>query len=84
MGETEKLMPMVINALEYYDGSASVLEISKYIWTNHEEDLRDSGELFYRWQYVLRWAGLKLRKEGKLVSSNQSPRGVWLLHDWYS
>ena len=84
MGETEKLMPMVIDALEYYEGSASVLEISKYVWSNHEADLRDSGDLFYRWQYVLRWAGLKLREEGKMIPSDGSPRGIWLLHDWDS
>tara|TARA_B100000212_G_scaffold72396_1_gene51053 strand:+ start:1402 stop:1656 length:255 start_codon:yes stop_codon:yes gene_type:complete len=84
MGETEKLMPMVIDALEYYEGSASVLEISKYVWSNHEADLRDSGDLFYRWQYVLRWAGLKLREEGKMIPSDDSPRGIWLLHDWDS
>jgi|TARA_B110000263_G_scaffold105236_1_gene91916 hypothetical protein len=84
MGETEDLMPLVVEALEYYDGSATLLEVSKYLWKNYENELREKGDIFYRWQYVLRWAGMKLRKQGKIIPSKDSPRGVWLLTNWDS
>jgi len=38
-----------------------VLEVSREVWRLHEHNLRASGDLFYVWQYELRWAAFKTR-----------------------
>ncbi len=83
MGDVEDLVPMVIEALKDNGGSAKIIEISKYIWDNYEDELRISGDLFYRWQYILRWTGTKLRNEGVLLSASDSPNGLWVLSTSY-
>jgi hypothetical protein len=44
-----------------------VLEVTKDVWAAHEDDLRASGDLFFTWQYDLRWAAQKLRDAGRLA-----------------
>ena len=46
-------------------GEATVVEVAKHIWENHEQDLRSSGDLFYTWQYAMRWAAQELRDQSK-------------------
>ena len=41
--------------------------IAKHIWDNHQADLQASGDLFYTWQYAMRWEAQKLQHEGKLT-----------------
>ena len=48
-------------------GPAPIARIAEHIWKNHEADLRASGDLFYTWQYAMRWAGQELQREGKLI-----------------
>nr|WP_249316779.1 hypothetical protein [Bacillus sp. FJAT-50079] len=69
----------IIEALKANENSATLLDICKYVWKNYEEELRKSGDLFYTWQYDIRWAATKLRKDGRLLSAKQSPKGVWEL-----
>jgi len=40
------LADWVVAALVAHGGTASVVEVSEWIWRNHEEDLRLSGDLF--------------------------------------
>jgi hypothetical protein len=47
-------------------GNASVLDVAKDIWAGHAAELESSGDLFYTWQYDMRWAADRLRKAGKL------------------
>jgi hypothetical protein len=56
----------VVEALKELGGTGSILEISKYVWRHHEEDLREAGDVFYTWQYDIRWAGQQLRDAGVL------------------
>jgi hypothetical protein len=56
----------VVEALRANDGSATVVQVCQHIWRHHEEELRASGDLFYTWQYDVRWAATKLRKTGEL------------------
>mgnify|MGYP001183482576 FL=1 len=69
----------VEEALKALGGSATILEISRYVWDNHEHDIRNEGDLLYEWQHELRWAGDLLRREGLIRPSDVSPRGVWEL-----
>ena len=48
-------------------GPSEVPTIAKHIWDNHEDELRASGDLFYTWQYAMRWEGQKLQHEGRLT-----------------
>lgn len=46
------------------------------VWRRHELDLRNSGSLFYTWQYDIRWAAQKLRDTGRLKPIAQRRPGV--------
>jgi hypothetical protein len=58
-------------------GRATIVEVARRIWEAHEAELRASGDLFYTWQYDMRWAALTLRKRGVLSPAEASPSGVW-------
>lgn len=55
--------------------SAYVPVVAKHVWDNHERDLRASGDLFYTWQYAMRWEAQKLQHEGKIKKVGKS--GLW-------
>ncbi|RST29993.1 hypothetical protein HMF7854_03485 [Sphingomonas ginkgonis] len=65
MATSSDLKVWVVDALQS-SGPATVPQIAKHIWDNHEAELRSSGNLFYTWQYAMRWAGQQLQMEGKL------------------
>lgn len=64
LADREDLKTWVVDALKYHGGEAKLIDVAKHIWENHETDLRASGDLFYKWQYDMRWAAMVLRKEG--------------------
>ena len=76
MSDKSFLKSWVKDALRHHGGSASILDVAKYIWINHEGDLRNSGDLFYTWQYDMRWACTALRREGAVEDQK---RGLWKL-----
>jgi hypothetical protein len=77
MTDRELLKQWIIEALISLGGRAKVVEISRKIWENHESDLRGHGDLFYTWQYGMRWAGQVLQHEGKLTKGGKDR--VWSL-----
>ena len=77
MATRNDLKTWILDALKDLGGSARVAEIAKHIWDHHEPALRQSGDLFYTWQYAMRWAGQVLQKEGKLTKNG--PGRSWLL-----
>ena len=66
-------------ALEELGGSGSPLQVSQVIWRRHEHDLRAAENLFYTWQYDLRWAAKRLRDAGRLEPAR--PGRPWTLVD---
>jgi len=68
---------IVYEALEYYNGKSSIIDIAKYIHNNYENLLKISGDIYYTWQYDYRWAATQLRNEGKIKRSNECDRGIW-------
>jgi hypothetical protein len=64
----------VLEALEELGGSAHAVEVAKVVWRRHEPELRASGDLFYTWQYDLRWAGTTLRKQGFLSENSRGEK----------
>jgi hypothetical protein len=72
------LSDWVVEALKSNDGEGSILYVAKHIWDNHRADLKGT-DLFYSWQYDMRWAATNLRKRGLLVAVGDDRRGKWTL-----
>lgn len=69
----------VHDALFQLGGRGTIVEVCKCIWKNHERELRDSGDLFFKWQYDMRWAADHLRRAEIMKPTSASPRGIWEL-----
>jgi hypothetical protein len=77
MASNALLKTWVLEALEALGGSGKVVDISRHIWENHEADLKAEGDLFYTWQYAMRWAAQTLQHEGKLSKGGKDR--TWFL-----
>ena len=77
MAKKENLREWLIEALEANKGSASIVDVCKYIWVHYEKELRMSGDLFFTWQYDVRWAAAQLRYGGIMREARLSPKGIW-------
>ena len=81
MTSKDNLIEWTMEALASLGGAAHHVEVAKHIWHHHEEDLRAAGDLFYTWQYDLRWAAFKLRERDRLQPAGRD--GVWrVTPDW--
>lgn len=69
----------VIRALRESNGKARVVQVCKYIWDNYKNELENSGDLFYTWQYDVRWAALTLRKDGIMKPAEEQRNNYWEL-----
>ena len=67
MADREDLKDWVYQAVRENAGRTSVVKVAQHIWEHREQELRSSGDLFYTWQYEMRWAAQQLRKEGRLT-----------------
>ncbi|GAA0843655.1 hypothetical protein GCM10008915_45260 [Bifidobacterium pullorum subsp. gallinarum] len=74
-----KLIELVVEALKANGGKSTIVQVSKFIWDHYEQDLRESGDVFYTWQYEIRWAAKKLRDKGIMKSVELSKKGIWEL-----
>jgi len=79
MTKKENLREWLIEALKANNGHASIVEVCKYVWKHHENEIRTSDDFFFTWQYDIRWAATPLRNEGVMRAANLSPRGIWEL-----
>jgi len=77
MLDRKSLSPFIIESIKINGGKATVLDISKYIWSKYEGKLRKSGDFFFTWQYDLRWQITELKRLGVLKKS--SHKGYWEL-----
>ena len=77
MATRDDLVDWLYDALKASNGRGRIVDLCKHVWEAHEYDLRESGDLFYTWQYDIRWAAQKLRDSGKLKSATVAPRGIW-------
>jgi len=75
----DDLRVWLLEALKANNGRASIIEVCKYVWENYETELRNSGDLFFTWQYDIHWAATQLRKSGIMKAAESSPSGVWEL-----
>ena len=77
MNTRDVLKDWVKDALRRNDGKLRLIDLAKDIWAHHETELKSSGDLFFSWQYDMRWAATALRKAGELEAAND--RGIWQL-----
>ena len=75
----ERLGVWIVEALQDYGGSAALVDVCRHVWEHHEADLVASGDLFFTWNYDIRWAATQLRTSGTMRAAAKSPRGVWEL-----
>ena len=81
MGKKAILNEWAIQAIRHFGGSAHHLDVAKWIWKNKRDDLVNLGDLFYTWQYDLRWVGTELRRDGKIFPAASSPQGTWVMKE---
>lgn len=79
MAAKDDLQDWVLQALGELGGSGSIVDVCKHIWEVHERELRNSGDLFYTWQYDVRWAAQRLRDDGRLQPAHGRRSGPWKL-----
>ena len=79
MATKDDLKTWLREALGTLGGRGRIIPLCKYVWDNHEQELRSSGNLFYTWQYDIRWAANALRRDKVMRPKEMSPRGVWEL-----
>jgi hypothetical protein len=72
MATRHDLEDWVYRAVKSLGGEAKLIEVAKHLWAEHESELRSSGDLFYTWQYDMRWAADRLRKQGKMTLSGRN------------
>ena len=75
----QDLVPALGEALTALGKRGSIPRVCEYIWNKYEQDLRGSGDLFFTWQYDVRWAATVLRHQKKMKPAELSPKGVWEL-----
>ena len=64
MSKDDRLKKWVLEAVKSNGGEATLTQVAKHLWDNHEDELRSLGSGFYSWQYDMRWAAQYLRDEG--------------------
>jgi len=73
------LRTWIIESLVELGGSAQMIDVAKSIWHKRSTELAERGDLFFRWQYVMRWSATTMRKDGILLPSEDCEKGVWTL-----
>ena len=81
MATRQDLLDWVLEALQNKGGKGKIVDIAKFIWDHHQRELSDSGNLFFTWQYDMRWAAKRLRDQNLLADADSTPRGVWALYE---
>ncbi|MFO4682063.1 MULTISPECIES: hypothetical protein [Vibrio] len=79
MATKQNLVNWVELALGELGGRGSIVQVAEIIWREHRKELEASGNLFFTWQYDMRWAATTLRKAGRIKSKDISPKGIWEL-----
>ena len=79
MATKNDLPDWVEQALKNSGARSTLTQVAKQLWAMHESELRMSGDLFFTWQYDMRWAANRLRRRGVMKSVALSAPGYWEL-----
>ncbi len=72
MATKHDLEQRIVEAPNELGGEAHLTRIAEHIWKSHEADLKASGDLFFTWQYDMRWAAQRLQQHGQLKKNSKS------------
>lgn len=87
--ERENLPDILHEILKDLGGRASMMDVFKNFWKKYKGELRESDDIFYTWNYDIRWAATELRKRRIMKPAstkenthgqNISPKGIWELY----
>ena len=79
MTDKNILQDWIVEALNEMGGRAQIVDICKKVWELHERDLRKMGDLFYTWQYDIRWGANKLKSQERLRYDKIKQESIWIL-----
>ncbi len=84
---TRSDLPNILySILKQLGGSATMMDVFKKFWVDNKHKLHETDDIFYSWNFDIRWAATQLRKQGKMKpatkkenthGSDMSPKGVW-------
>lgn len=72
--------------IEELGGRAKMMDIFKSFWAKYKNVLNENDDIFYTWNYDIRWAATQLRKEKRMKPAKtientygapESPKGIW-------
>jgi hypothetical protein len=81
MADRSALKTWVLVALRELGGEGKIVDVCKLVWRDHGDELEASGDLFYTWQYDIRWAAQYLRDNGYLVPVQRRRDAPWVLSE---
>lgn len=81
MADRGSLKSWVLAALHELGGEGKIVEVCQIVWRDHRDELESSGDLFYTWQYDIRWAAQYLRDIGYLVPVQRRRDAPWVLSE---
>lgn len=73
----EDLPDLLYETLQTLGGRAEMMTIFRKFWEMYGEQFTESDDLFYTWNYDIRWAATELRNTGRMKQAFLSPKGVW-------
>ncbi len=79
MKNRKDLCPWIVEALEALNGEARKDAVCKYIWDQHADEIRDSGNFHFTWHDDILWAATQLRASGVLKKAQATSKSVWAL-----
>ena len=77
MNIREEIQPWIVSAIKENGGRATITQVARHIWQRHEHELRSSDEIFFNWQYEMRWGTRNLRRSGDMKPADPAEKGIW-------
>ena len=80
------LPDILYNIIKELGGRASMMDIFKKFWSKYKHQIKETDDIFYTWNYDIRWAATYLRKHGRMKAASIqentygepiSPKGIW-------
>ncbi|MDD4815529.1 MAG: hypothetical protein PHQ62_00095 [Clostridia bacterium] len=84
---TRKDLPDILyNIIHQLGGKPNMMEIFKKFWKEYGSNFTTDDDIFYTWNYDIRWAATQLRKQRKMKPASTrentygedvSSKGIW-------
>ena len=81
------LPDLLYKTIQSLGGKASMMDIFREFWKLYASKLDPAEDMFYTWNYDIRWAATELRKNGRMKPAHskenpeelvdESPKGIW-------